>query len=153
MTKKNDGVFEFADDDYNLVPEGRYNVRFSEYRTMHMLQGIPKIELRFEICDEKLEYNGLVISKWYNCKECKNPRKNGDFKVGKRSNFSLDFIRLFHYEFKRGDRIPMSYFKNHYYSVDIGTVKTNFRQKKYPGQLQYSKVKEIIKAIKLTPNP
>ena len=153
MPKQINESFEFENDSYCLIPDDRYLVNFIYYRTKFMLQGIPKIELWFEICDENNNYNGLYIPKWYNCTECKQPRENGNFKVGRRSNFSIDFIRLFNYEIKRRDRAPMSYFKKHYYLIETETVTTNFQQKKYPDQLKYSKVKQIIKAIELNPKP
>jgi len=148
-----DGVFEFEEDHHCLVPDGRYIVNFSYYRTMLMLKGIPKIEIGFKICDDDTSLNGLILPKWYNAIKCNKPRKNGNFKVGKRSNFSMDFTRLFNHDIKRKDRVPMSYFDKYYYLIETETVTSNFQQKKYPEQLQYSKVKEIIKAVELSPIP
>ena len=139
--------FTFEDDRYCQIPDDKYVASFYFYQTKHMFNGIPKIEIWFEICDD--EYQGFKIPKWYNCLDCKNPRKNGHFKVARRSNFSLDFIRLFNHEIKRRDRAPMSYFNNYYFLIETETVTKNFEQRNYPEQLQYSKVKEIVKATPL----
>lgn len=141
------GSFLFDEDRYCLIPDGEYLAGFEFYRTDHMFKGAPKLELWFTTLED--DYQGLSIPKWYNCQKCQKNCKYGNFKVARRSNFSMDFVRLFNHEIKRNDRAPMSFFEKHYFLIEVETVTRNFQQKNYPEQLQYSKVKEIKKALPL----
>jgi len=141
------GSFQFDDDRYCLIPDGEYLAGFEFYRTDHMFKGAAKLELWFTILDD--DFQGRSIPKWYNCQKCQKNRKYGNFKVARRSNFSIEFVRLFNHEIKRSDRAPMSYFEKHYFIIETETVTKNFQQTNYPEQLQYSKVKRIKKALPL----
>ena len=144
-SKSNAGSFSIEEDRYCLVPDGEYLVALDHYRTDHMFKGAPKLEMMFGMIDEG--YQGLLLPKWYNAKKAQKNRKYGNFKVARRSNFSMDFMRLFDANPKRLDRIPMSLFENHLFMVETEQVKHNFQQANYPERLKYSKIKRIIKAI------
>lgn len=146
-TTSSSGFFQFDDDRYCLIPDGEYLVGFEFYRTDHMFKGAPKLELWFTILEE--DFQGRSIPKWYNCQKCQKNRRYGNFKVARRSNFSMDFVRLFNHEIKRRDRAPMSYFEKYYFVIETETVISNFQQIDYPEQLQYSKVKKIKEALPL----
>lgn len=138
------GECQFEDDRYCFIPDGEYLASFQYYRTDHMFKGAPKLEMWFEILDE--DFKGLALPKWYNCKSCQKNRKYGNFKVARRSNFTMDFVRLFHYKLSRLDRAPMSYFEHHNFLIETSTVRKNFEQKNFHELLQYSKVEKIVKA-------
>jgi len=144
-SKSKAGSFAIEEDRYCLIPDDEYLVALSYYRTDHMFKGAPKLEMMFSVIDE--EYQGLLLPKWYNAKTAQKNKKYGNFKVARRSNFAMDFVRLFNADLKRLDRIPMRHFENHFFLVETEQVNHNFQQENYPEQLRYSKVKKIIKAI------
>ena len=132
------------DDDLPLVPPGEYAFQFVGCRTWMMFGRSPKLILDFSIADHEM-YTGVILKKYYNVKKLRGKHgRNGNFTVGRKSNFLRDFFRICPaYPPKRLDRIPMSRLDG----IDIhGKVKTVIKgsdQKEIPESLQYSVITEI----------
>ncbi len=141
-------TFSIENDKYCLIPDGMYQVTFMMFKTALMFRNAPKIELWFKVLNHP-DYSGYELPKWYNCTKVIKKGKNGKFKVARRSNFSIDFIRLFEYLPGRLDRLPMSYFNQSLFEIETETVTRNFQQIEYPNPLRYSKIKRIVKRLDL----
>lgn len=133
------------DDGWPLVPPGEYSLSFKDYRTRVMFGCAPKLELRFAIQDPG-EHFGLLVPRWYNViRLTGKARKSGSFKIGKRSNFMLDYIHLFpDRRAKRTDRMSMQPFLQSIILAEIETVTMNSDQRSIPEPLQYSKVAKLL---------
>jgi hypothetical protein len=131
-------------DDVPLVPPGTYRLAFVSYRTALVYGRAHKVALRFQIIDQGDSY-GVQIDRWYNAKRIiGKPRKNGNFQVGRHSDFLREYLTLFPDQVKRLDRISFKPYKSHVITGRIETVTKNAKQQPLPELMQYSIVRELL---------
>jgi hypothetical protein len=131
-----------------LVPNGIYDVGFVSYSTAYMFNKVPKLVLNFRILDFG-EHNGKVLPRYYNVKRIKGrPRKNGDFKVGRRSDFVHEYATLFGLP-RRLDRVSMTPFKSVIIKAKVEVVTSDYKQRQMPEALKYSKIAELREVVEI----
>lgn len=127
-----------------LIPEGKYHVAYTGHETCQKFKS-PKAIFGFRILDFG-DYNGTILNRYYNVdKFIGKPGKNGNFKPPKRGDFMLEFVRCFHVDPKRLDRLPLSYFSQNILLAQVVTVKRNSYGKTLPQALRYSRIGELLK--------
>lgn len=130
---------------YSLVNPGKYHVMLDSYRTVSMFRS-PKLELIFTIVSFG-EAHGVRVSCFFNIDRfLGKPAKNGGFSVSRTRDFPRVFLSLFHYQTKRNDRYPMSYFDGVTIEASVVTVK-EARGIAIPESLQYSKIDRLMKVV------
>lgn len=123
-----------------LVNPGIYRLAYQRHETKSMFRGkAPKLYLHFNIIDNGPAF-GCELCAYYNVRWI-NGKK---WKVGFKSNFLRDYVRLFGEVPDRLDRIPMTNFKNCIIRGRIKTVERGANQKEIPKPLQYSVIEELI---------
>ena len=131
-------------DDLPLVPPGTYRLAFVSYRTALVYGRAHKVALRFQIIDQG-DYYGTQIDRWYNCKRITGkPRKNGNFQVGRHSDFLREYLTLFPIFVKRLDRISFKPYRSNVITGRIETVTRNAKQQPLPELMQYSIIRELL---------
>ena len=148
------GFREQSDDDYGeikvvvdnapLVAPGTYRLAFVNRRTALIYGRAHKVALRFQIIDQGAFY-GVQLDRWYNCKRLiGKPRKNGNFQVGRHSDFLREFLTLFPDAVKRLDRISFKPYRCNVITGRIETVTHNAKQQPLPELMQYSIIRELL---------
>jgi len=133
-------------DDAPLVAPGLYQLAFVSYRTALVYGRAHKVALRFQIIDQG-EFYGTQLDRWYNCKRIiGRPKKNGNFQVGRHSDFLREYLTLFPDRVRRLDRISMKPYKCNVITGRIETVTKNARQQPLPEFMQYSIIRELLEA-------
>jgi hypothetical protein len=139
----NSSQFEITGEVYDLVPPGRYQLRFVRSWTSIMFGRQPKLALNFQIVDFG-EYNGKRVTRWYNVKQLIGKHgPSGHFRIGKRSDFLAEYAQLFGMP-SRNDRFALSHLKAVIVAATIGTVTRSYNQKGIHTSLQYSVVRELL---------
>ena len=91
------------------------------------------------------EFYGVQLDRWYNCKRLiGKPRKNGNFQVGRHSDFLREFLTLFPDVVKRLDRISFKPYRCSVITGRIETVTHNAKQQPLPELMQYSIIRELL---------
>lgn len=143
MTEENIAYFPANSDEWPLIAEGEYQLKLVSHETAVQFL-TPKLILLFSIC-EFGNYFGTRLPKYYNIKKFKGkPGKKGHFYPKRRGDFMFDFYTLFNRNV-RLDRIPMEPFYNSIIIGRVGTVKVDYRNRKLPEQMRYSKVCELLR--------
>ena len=139
--------FKMENDLPPLVPEKRYEVTMKAYRTALMFAGVaPKLVMDFVILTPGDHY-GVVLPKYYNVSHIKGrPAENGEFKVGRKSDFARDFFSLFTVNHRKPDGFRMDLFEGATLLAKVETV-VWARNRSIPTNLQYSKVARLIKVL------
>ena len=131
-----------------LVKPGKYQMVYVTRSTTYVYK-TPKLVIRFRIVDSG-EFFGVELERWYNCKRLIGKTgKNGGFVAKRHGNFLLEYCTLFPTAFTRDsrlDRISFKPFVNNLITGKVVTVKRNSRQRDIPAQLQYSIIRELIRA-------
>lgn len=131
-----------------LVKPGIYSMVYVTRSTTYVYK-TPKLAIRFRIVDPG-EFSGIELERWYNCKKLIGKAgKNGGFVPKRHGDFLLEYCTLFPTVITRDsrlDRISFRPFVNSLITGKVGTVKRNNRQRNIPDQLQYSVIRELIKA-------
>jgi hypothetical protein len=148
--------FEVGGSDYARVPDGTYRLRFTHYETFEAFKDkrtksgkAGKLVLWFKIAEEG-EWLGTPLAKFYNADVFGESKRSGRFRVGARSNFSLDYFRLFGHIGRR-DRLSFDPFRQtaligHSHTVEQVTRTDANRQKvrvELPEALKYSVIREL----------
>lgn len=130
------------------IPDGLYQLRFLHWDTAIMFGKAAKIILTFKVIEPGQYFDVVTLPAYYNAKRLVGrPGRHGGFKVGWRSTFLRDYVRLFHRDAKRLDRMPMSEFEKHIIVGKVKTVTMSSNQEKLPESLQYSVVEELVKVF------
>jgi hypothetical protein len=125
-------------DDAPRVEPGTYRLAFVSYRTALIYGRAHKVALRFQIIDQG-DYYGTQLDRWYNCKRLiGKPRKNGNFQVGRHSDFLREYLTLFPDAVKRLDRISFKPYSKHVITGRIETVTRNAKQHPLPAMITVS---------------
>lgn len=123
-----------------LIPPGIYDLAFVSYETKSMFRGkANKLYLHFKVMDMGPAFEAELVA-YYNL-QWVNGKK---WKVGFKSNFLRDYVRLFDEVPDRLDRIPMTRFKEHLIKAKVKTVTHGADQKPIHKLLQYSVIQELI---------
>ena len=131
-----------------LVEPGEYAMvyvtRFTTY-----VHKTPKLAIRFRIVEHG-ECFGIELERWFNCKRLiGKPGKNGGFMPPRHGGFLIEYCTLFPLELTRNsrlDRVSFKPFKNSIIVGKVKTVKRNSQQRNIPEPLQYSTIKELLRA-------
>ena len=128
-----------------LVKPGVYDLRYDFHETAVMFGRAPKLVLRFTIIEMGTEYFDTVqLPKSYNAsKLMERPKKFGRFKVGFKSEFLRDYVRMFSMPV-RLDRIPMSAFERVIVRGKVRVVTHGSDQRPIPDGLKYSVIDELV---------
>lgn len=131
-----------------LIKPGEYEVVLVEYRTAMFFGRAAKLVLSFKIIEPGEGFEA-VLERYYNLQRIiGKPGKNGDFKVGKRSDFLRELCTVFPtLNVRRLDRIPMSCFDGVIIKARIDTVTHDTKQAPIPKPLQYSKVSKLLGVV------
>ena len=142
-----DGIIH--SDELPLVKPGMYNLCFIHVQTALMFGRAPKVVLWFKFLEAGLYET--KIPRYYNAlRLIGKPRKNGQFKVGRKSDLLREFCTVFpEYRPKRLDRIPLSMYEKVIVKGRVETVEINYKQQKIPEILQYSVVTELVEVVKI----
>jgi hypothetical protein len=139
-----------------LIPEGVYQATYLHHETCGMYGkrlkdnksklADGKVYLWFWIdpYSEKLSPGEKVeLYMPYNASAILHPiGKGGKFEMSRKKNYYKDYRRLF--GVSRDDRISPGAFKNKVFSVRVGAVETNERQKKHTADSRYSVIRELM---------
>ena len=140
-----------------LIPEGIYQATFLHHETCGMY-GKRLKDNKSKLADGKVYLwfwvdpysqqmevgNKVELYIPYNASAVCHPiGKHGKFEMSRKKNYYKDYKRLF--GIARGDRISPVQFKNKLFSVRVGTVDTNERQKKHAQDERYSVIRELIR--------
>jgi hypothetical protein len=149
LTDDKEGFASIEGPELPLVKQGIYKFVFVSYETVRLFGGkSPKLILWFRIVSEG-EHFGVTLPRYYNVKRIiGKPRKNGDFSIGRNSNFAREYAELFSIP-RRLDRMPMTIFKNKMIKGKSKTVTSGFNQKKIHKTLQYSVISELLEVHEL----
>ena len=129
-----------------LVKPGVYSMAFVNHRTALCFGTAPKIALKFRIVDQG-DFFGIELERWYNAKRLiGKPSKGGCFHVAARSDFVLEYLTLFTDPISRLDRITLRPFKHCMITARVETVTQNAKQRVLPDLLQYSVIRELLRA-------
>jgi hypothetical protein len=131
-----------------LVAPGEYRMVYV-FRFTAYLRNQPKLAVRFRIIDQG-EFFGVELERWYNCKRLiGKPGKNGGFMPKRHGVFLHEYCTLFPSELTRHSRLDRISFKPVVNSVIAGRIETvtkNAEQRDIPIPLQYSVIRELIRA-------
>ena len=138
------GDFEIVGEFQALLPPGNYQACFVSWWTGIMFARAPKLALTFKIVTPG-DYFGKLVSRWYNAKELIGKHgKSGRFRVGHRSDFLDDYVRLVGMP-SRTDRVSLNALRSLVLLVSVQTVETNRRQRTIAEPLRYSVIRELIR--------
>ena len=121
-----------------LLPDGDYMASVINAEVCVMFAKAWKLVLTFKIADG--QHTGTKLHRYYNVKP--GGRGKNGFKVGRHSQYLRDYITLFGMP-TRADRMSLSAWKQHVFTVTTTTVKTDSSGRKLPPALHYSKVSEV----------
>ena len=139
---RDEGNGQVVGRDRPFIAPGIYRLILVTFETHLLFDRRPKLVLRFRICDPG-DHFGKEVSRWYNVVALiGHPREHGRFRVGRGSDYVLDYVTLFGKP-QRLDRLPPSRFANCVFCGRIRTVDKDHRQRKLPDCLQYSVVHEL----------
>ena len=134
-------------DQFELVPEGRYQVAYAYHETWVYMGRQPKVTFWFLVVDQG-EYLGVKLARYFNVKRhIGKPSKNGRFVPGRSSDFLLEYCSLFADSIKRLDRIPLAMLKNEIIEARVKTVKQNREQRNLPDVMKYSVIESWLGII------
>jgi len=131
------------EDDLSLVPDGEYQLGYIDYRTC-IAFNVPRVVVRFKIL-EYGEHFGKQLERWYRVKCLSGkPKKFGNFRVGKRSDFYRDYVRVIGTP-NRKDRLSFAPLKNEVVVGRVRTVVEGHDQEKLEAGAQYSVVDRLLR--------
>lgn len=134
---------ELVGDKWPLIPPGNYQAKLLHHETIRLFNA-PKVVLHFEIITFGQHFETRLIAA-YNARELIGKgRKNGRFKLGRRSNLYLMLCRLDFPRNRRPDRPSVSSLKNMLLSVKVRTVSKDYCQRRLPECEQYSVIADIL---------
>ncbi len=135
----------WLEDDLSLLPEGEYRLGYIDYRTC-IAFNVPRVVVRFKILDFG-EHFGKQLERWYRVGSLRGkPRKFGDFRVGKRSDFFRDYLRVIGAPTaNRRDRLSFTSLKNKVVVGSIRTVVEGRDQEKLETGARYSVVNRLLR--------
>ncbi len=134
-----------ASDSPPVIPPGEYDLRFAFYETRTMFRNSPKVIAWFDVLDYG-SYFGTRLARYYNAERLTGKSaKNGAFKVRPRSDLMREYVILLNERCRR-DRVPLSRYENVIITGRVETVATDSSQRPLPVLLQYSVIRELMKA-------
>ena len=132
-----------------LIEPGDYMMAYIGRHTAYLHGRTPKLALNFRIVDPGPFFE-VELERWYNCKRLVGkPGKNGNFLPPVNGSFLMEYANLFPTVLTRKsrlDRVSFLPFKNTVLTGRVETVKRNSTQKELPEVLQYSTIRELLKA-------
>lgn len=128
------------------IPEGEYDLVFQYHVTGYLYGRSPKICCFFKIVTMG-EFYEMVFPRYYNVRTLTSkPRKGGSFETGWKSDFMREYVRV-HGMPQRPDRVSPNDYRNVIVRGQVGTVKTDSKQRSIPDPLRYSVIKEILRKV------
>lgn len=121
-----------------LLPDGDYIATVINTEVFVMFVKAWKLVLTFKIGDGP--HMGTKLQRYYNVKP--GGRGKNGFKVGRHSQYLRDYVTLFGLP-SRADRMSLSVWKQHVFTITTSTVKSDSAGQKLPPALHYSKVSEV----------
>ena len=122
-----------------------YDLKFEYFETKMMMGVQPKIVVWFSICGFG-EHHGIMLPRYYNARQLKgNPRRGGDFVMGKWGDFLTEYQNLFHIAPKRKDRISWLPYREHIIVGRVVDVKKDYKQRPLSKYRRWSKIGELLK--------
>lgn len=147
MPLKTSHTVELVGEQPAHIPDGVYVCRFEGYLTKYMFGRCPKLYLRFStfLCGQQ-----YMLDKYYNVKEIVGScGAQGKFKLGRRSNFYRDYLRLFGSFPLTLDQ--MAVWEGKCFLCEVKSVKKDAAGDELEADLQYSKIAKIIEQALDTP--
>lgn len=137
----------FVNDDFPLIDPGIYDLGYVYHTTENMFGNpkAPKLTLWFQVLDYG-DFFQKKLPRYYNViNHVGKIGKNGNFKVGKKSDFLREYFNMFPLNNpKRLDRIAMSPFKDTIIRGRVETVTKDYRQRGRHKLLHYSVIRELL---------
>lgn len=131
-----------------LIPPGEYEVALQHFET-RSFRGAAKIYMWFRVT-EPGEGFGAILPRYYNAERLLGkPARGGRFKVGLRSNFLREYVRIHNTRPPRLDRIPMDCWRNRLIRARVETVKQDYEQRQHHELLRYSVIRELLGAVEV----
>ena len=126
-----------------LIPEGDYSMSY-KYHDTGIAFNTPKVFVYFTIV-EPGPYLGTCLYRAYRVRGIIGKyKKNGRFKLGKRSELFLTLCHLDERGTKlRPDRLSLQSLKNTVIRGTVRTVRTDYKQRPLPEGLYYSVIDEL----------
>jgi hypothetical protein len=138
------GSFAIDGEQLTHVEPGLYDLAYLYYETRFLHNRSPKLVVWFKIITMGSDFEKKV-PRYYNVKRLiGKARKNGDFKVGQKSDFLREFFTVSTAPVTRLDRIPMGKLGEQIIQGNIDSVTTGYDQRPIPKQLQYSVVRQLV---------
>ena len=128
---------------YPHIPEGTYDCTLANWYTVNIC-GVPKVILLFSILDYG-EHFETIIPRFYAIKRFKGKTGlKGAFVSKARGAFAEDYYTMYPDAPRlRPDRVPMTKLQGKIFTVSVGDVLTNNKQKEHIEKMKYSVVRKI----------
>lgn len=126
-----------------LVPEGEYLAAFLYHETAITFT-VPKVYLHFRLVSFGPHFETPLIAAFNARGIVGRPRKNGRFKLGRRSRLYLTMCHLLEGRGVRPDRISLRPLRRLLLKVSVRTVTTDYRQRPLPAIERYSVIDDIL---------
>ena len=125
------------------IPHGDYDATLTDWYTANIC-GVPKVVLLFSIVDSG-EYFETVVARFYAVKRIKGKQGiNGGFVSKARGAFAEDYYTMNPTAPRlRPDRVPMTKLQGKIFTITVGDVTTNHKQKEHGDRMKYSVVRKI----------
>ncbi len=127
-----------------LIPEGRYQARFLDYKTAYLFHGrAPKVLVYFQIMTFGPSFE-TVLPAYYVVRGLRGKAKRrGRFDVGLKSRLARDLAAMLE------RRPPLTYIpaedvQTRFYWVEVRTVATDSLQNEIPTGARYSVVDRVV---------
>jgi hypothetical protein len=135
-------TIEIQGQEWTLVPDERYEVKFCHHETSNSAFGANKVYLHYSVIEPGPYFETKLIA-CYNARQLVGkPRKNGQFTLGKRSKLLSELIQLD--PSANINNLSLERLKKVTLLVQTRTVTYDFRQRELPRQLHYSVVDQMI---------
>ena len=134
------------DVDQPLIPAGDYQAKYLRHETALVFGKTSKVYVHFEIVDPG-QHNGTKLYRAFRVTALiGKPRRNGRFKLKRRSDLFLTLCRLFDGK-HRPDQVSLTRLRNLVLKISVRTVTKDYNQRPLPEMLHYSVVDEIKEIV------
>lgn len=138
-------VGQFDAETPTQIPPGKYEVTYVRHELRSLFGGRAlKLVVWFRVVSAGDGF-GALLPKYYNVKKADGkPRSAIAFKVGFKSTFYRDYVRIVQCPSKRRDRVTPDRFKGRVLLVRVRNVECDSKQQPIAKGAQYSVIDEIV---------
>jgi len=148
LVAKRKNLIDVVSEKLILIPEGLYKARFIDHDCGVMFARQAKLMALFEITEG--DYQGVMLSRYYNIKPSRGSVTKQKWKVGRSSDLLRELCDCTLKSYRRLDQLPLTDWREscQVVQVKVKTVKTSANQQAIPEPIQYSVIERVSRIPK-----